>query len=71
MPVPIQVPHLSLSCNIKGLPAPVLISPWPVKLVAAGQLLPDAEADGFTVNVYRGTDSTRAPPQSSTASEIQ
>ena len=33
--------------------------------------LPEADADGFTVNVYRGTDSTRAPPQSSMASEIQ
>lgn len=31
----------------------------------------DADADGFTVNVYRGTDSTQAPPQSSMASEIQ
>lgn len=31
----------------------------------------DSDADGFTVNVYCGTDSTQAPPQSSMASEIQ
>lgn len=48
-------PDFSLGCEAGG----------------AWAALTDADADGFTVNVYRITANTRAPPKSSVASEIQ